>query len=332
MLGRAEVRLGKSGRRVLAAALAACVLAAAGCAGTSAHPPRALGPSAARALARGICGTVTSPPAYRHVIWIWLENHSYSQVIGDPARAPFLARLARQCGVATNYHNLTHPSLPNYVGATSGLPLAKLGRFDADCDPVPGCTTAAASIFGQGESWRAYEESMPSGCFRSDAGEYAVRHNPPPYFTGLAGCGRQDVPYPRLRADLRDGTLPAFSFVTPNLIDDMHDGTVSDGDAWLAANLPVILDSAEYRDRTTVVFITWDEGAGGSAGETCAANHADSSCRVAALVISPSTPAGTRSAAPFSHYSLLATTEELLGLPFLGEAAVSPTMTRAFRL
>jgi phosphatidylinositol-3-phosphatase len=332
MLGGAEVRLPMPGRRVLAAVLAACGLATAACAGPGAPPPRALSSSAARVLNRGICGTMTRPPAYRHVIWIWLENHSYGQVAGDPAQAPFLARLARQCGVATNYHNLTHPSLPNYVGATSGLPLARLGPFEGDCDPVPGCTTGAASIFGQGESWRAYEESMPSGCFRSDAGEYAVRHNPPPYFARLAGCARQDVPYSRLRADLRDGALAAFSFVTPNLIDDMHDGSVADGDEWLAANLPAILGSRQYRDRTTVVFITWDEGDGGSTGEDCAANLADSSCRVAALVISPSTPAGTRSAALFSHYSLLATTEELLGLPLLGDAATSPTMTRAFRL
>jgi hypothetical protein len=25
----------------------------------------------------------------------------------------------------------------------------------------------------------------------------------------------------------------AFSFITPNLIDDMHNGTIADGDTWL---------------------------------------------------------------------------------------------------
>jgi hypothetical protein len=49
-------------------------------------------------------------------------------------------------------------------------------------------------------------------------------------------------------------------------------------------------------------------------------------------VISPSTPVGSTSATLFNHYSLLATTEQLLGLPALGEAASAATMTAAFNL
>ena len=162
-------------------------------------------------------------------------------------------------------------------------------------------------------------------------GEYAVRHNPPPYFTKLRGCATFDVPYTRLASDLSAGKLPAFSFVTPNLIDDMHDGTVADGDNWLAANLPTILTSREYTSGSTAVFITWDEGEGGTATK-CATNKTDVGCHVATLVISPSTKPGTRSAKLFNHYSLLGTAEQLLGLPALGRAAAFPTMTSAFNL
>jgi hypothetical protein len=49
-------------------------------------------------------------------------------------------------------------------------------------------------------------------------------------------------------------------------------------------------------------------------------------------VVSPSTPAGAQSAALFNHYSLLATTERLLGLPLLGQAASASAMTSAFNL
>jgi hypothetical protein len=113
----------------------------------------------------------------------------------------------------------------------------------------------------------------------------------------------------------------------------MHDGTIAQGDAWLAANLPAILNSAPYQAGTTAVFITWDEGAGGYPVEDCDDTSAtDASCRVPTIVISPSTPAGVRSAAFFSHYSLLATAEQLLGLPKLGQAASSPAMTAAFHL
>jgi hypothetical protein len=267
---------------------------------------------------------------YKHVIWIWMENHSYNTIIGS-SQAPYINSLATACGLATNYHNVSHPSLPNYVSATSGLGYSAIAKFDGDCNPVPGCVTSAASIFGQGETWKAYEESMPSSCQKTNSGEYAVRHNPPPYFTKLRGCATFDVPYTRLASDLSAGKLPAFSFVTPNLIDDMHDGTVADGDNWLAANLPTILTSREYTSGSTAVFITWDEGEGGTATK-CATNKTDVGCHVATLVISPSTKPGTRSAKLFNHYSLLGTAEQLLGLPALGRAAAFPTMTSAFNL
>jgi hypothetical protein len=315
--------------RLLALAAAVPLLlgvpAAAASVAAPANTVAAAAPSASRP-----CGTLATPPAYTHVIWVWMENHSYSTIIGS-AQAPYINKLAAQCGLATNYHNISHPSLPNYVGATSGLGYAALQKFKPDCNPSAGCSTSAASIFGQGETWKAYEQSMPSNCDPVNAGEYAVRHNPPPYFSTLAGCSTFDVPYSQLAADLAAGSLPAFSFVTPNVIDDMHDGTIADGDHWLAANLPTILNSAEYRDGSTAVFLTWDEGEGGTA-QKCATNTTDVGCHVATIVISPSTKPGTRSGKLFNHYSLLGTAEQLLGLPKLGLASSFPTLTSAFHL
>jgi phosphatidylinositol-3-phosphatase len=284
------------------------------------------------AAATGPCGTLTTAPAYSHVIWIWMENHSFGDIIGNTAQAPYINSLASECGLATSYHNLSHPSLPNYVGATSGLSGSSIKTFDSDCSVSKKCSTSAPSIFGQGETWKAYEESMPSNCAPSDSGEYAVRHNPPPYYTTLSGCPTFDVPYSQLSSDLANNALPAFSFITPNLIDDMHDGTIADGDTWLSANLPVILNSPEYQSGSTVVFITWDEGTGGKNGEACATNTTDASCRVATIVVSPSTPAGSTSSTLFNHYSLLGTTEHLLGLPALGAASSAALMTSAFKL
>jgi phospholipase C len=311
--------------RLLALAAALPLLA-----GAPAAACAAAGPAVPTVAASGPCGRLATAPAYKHVIWIWMENHSYNAVIGS-AKAPYINSLAAGCGLATNYHNVTHPSLPNYVSATSGLGYSAIVKFDRDCNPVPGCVTPAASIFGQGETWKAYQESMPSNCLKKNSGEYAVRHNPPAYFTKLSGCATFDVPYTRLASDLSAGTLPAFSFVTPNLIDDMHDGTVADGDNWLAASLPAILTSPEYTSGSTAVFLTWDEGEGGTATE-CAINKTDVGCHIATIVISPSTRPGTRSATLFNHYSLLRTAEQLLGLPALGRAASFPTMTSAFHL
>lgn len=256
-------------------------------------------PAAASGTA-GPCGTLTAAPAYSHVVWIWMENHSYGDIIGSSA-APYINSLANECGLATNYHNLSHPSLPEYIGGTSGLALSSLKAFDSDCSVSKKCSTAAPSIFGQGETWKAYQESMPSNCDPSNSGEYAVRHDPPPYYSTLTGCATNDVPYTQLATDLANNALPAFSFITPNLIDDMHDGTIPQGDTWLANNVPTILNSTEYQGGTTAVFVTWDEGTGGKSGENCVTNTTDPSCHVATIVISPSTAAGSSSATLFNH-------------------------------
>jgi hypothetical protein len=172
---------------------------------------------------------------------------------------------------------------------------------------------------------------MPTNCDRKNAGEYAVRHNPPPYFTTLGECATKDVPYTQLAGDLAGGTLPAFSFVTPNLISDMHDGTIAQGDAWLASNLPAILNSSEYLAGRVAVVVTWDEGEKGTSSD-CATNTTDVGCHVATIVLSPSTAPGTQSSTLFNHYSLLASTEQLLGVPPLDEAAMANSMLAAFNL
>ena len=290
-----------------------------------------LGPavSTARPATSGPCGTApVSSTKYTHVLWIWMENHSYSQIIGS-RYAPYINGLAGKCGLATNYHNITHPSLPNYIAATSGL--SALKQFKTDCEPSATCSTNAPSIFGQVSSWKAYEESMPTNCDKTSAQKYAVKHNPPPYYSTLKGCSSYDVPYTLLAGDLAGGTLPAFSFVTPNMTDDMHNGTIAQGDQWLAANVPSILASSAYTSNSLVVVITWDEGAGGSTNQ-CATNTTDVGCHVATLVISPSTSPGTRSGNLFNHWSLLGTTETLLKVPMLANAASAGSMIPDFNL
>src|SRR5215472_12245549 len=42
------------------------------------------------AAATGPCGTLSTPPTYSHVIWIWMENHSSSDIIGNTTQAPYI--------------------------------------------------------------------------------------------------------------------------------------------------------------------------------------------------------------------------------------------------
>ena len=141
--------------------------------------------------------------APEHVFVIMMENHGTNQVIGNTADAPYITSLDQRYNVATNYHGVTHPSLPNYLSAISGdfqgiWDDCKAGAA-VTCAPeefVPGAgdATVGASLTpaqnasassrphvfsgknivdqleAKGRSWKAYMQSMPSIGFE---GEYA---------------------------------------------------------------------------------------------------------------------------------------------------------------
>lgn len=308
-------------RKLAVGAVLASVLLAAGIAGVTVAIHGFLG-GPKRGRLGNPCGARHVPPArYQHVVWIVMENKSYSDVMGS-ADAPYVNRLARKCGLAENFHGETHPSLPNYIAMTSG----DTQRITDDAGP-PSHPVSALSIFSQLGSWgwRALEESMPSNCARSDSDLYAPRHNPAVYFTKIGNaCARRDIPlaYP---IDLS----ARFTFVTPNTCHDMHAcptsrdqaSQVHTGDTWLSRTVPKILATRQYRAGSTAIFITWDE-------DSYSADQ-----RIPTLVISPSTRPGTKSRERFDHYSLLRTTEELLGIhTYLGAAASARSLRTPFHL
>jgi phospholipase C len=259
------------------------------------------------------------PGSWDHVIWVVMENHSYSEVIGN-ASAPYETSLAHQCATATAYHGVTHPSLPNYLAMTGGSTFGV-----TDDNPPSSHPISSASIFSQvsdsGRQWRSYEETMPSNCALSSSGNYAVKHNPAAYYTGIASdCARWDVPMGSttsgaFASDLANNTLPAFSFVTPDLCNDDHNCPVGTGDGWLSQWLPAIFASPAYQAGRTAVFVTFDE------------DDSSASNTVPFIAVAPSVTPGTMTALTFDHYSLLRTTEEMLGLPTtLGSAATATSM------
>jgi phospholipase C len=337
--------------RLLACVLVAGSLAGAQAATAAAAVPGA-GPSPVASAANPCGGLSGAPSRIHHVIVLFMENQPYNAIIGS-SQAPYINELAQRCGLATNYHNITHPSAPEYLTATSG----ELGGA-GDCPPVfldpswpPTCPDTNNNIFHQatvaGETWKNYEESMASNCFEGeDSSNYDINHNPAAYYTDLGGpsgapdslCSRFDVPMGTPQAgnfesDLRDGTLPNYSFLAPDLIHDTHDSTVAVGDSYLSELLPTIFNSSEYRSGSTVLFVAWDEGEGGSTND-CAYNTIDIGCHVAMVVASPYTRPGTRSDKLLNHYSLLKTSEQLLGLPLLGHATdpMVKSMAPAFHL
>jgi hypothetical protein len=252
------------------------------------------------------CGVDATAPSWQHVVWIVMENKDVAQIMGSPS-APYVNALGGACGSASEFFAEAHPSLPNYIAMTSG------GTQGITDDAAPSSHPLAIdSIFSQlgTGGWLALQESMPFNCDSGNAGLYAVKHNPVPYFTGVAGdCLTQDMPL----TDPPD-LSSRFTFITPNLCNDTHDCSVGAGDAWLAQWVPKLLATPQYRSGTTALFVTWDEDDGSA------------SQQIATIVVAPSVPTGTVDAARYDHYSLLRTTEEILGLPLLGQAQTSPSM------
>jgi hypothetical protein len=294
-------------RALIVSALLAAVSAVGGCGTASSRS------SSRHVAARSPCATATRPPAtYHHVVWIVMENQAYSSIVGSP-KAPYINWLRSRCASATRFFAERHPSLPNYIAMTSGSTHAITDDLGPSAHRLQG-----RSIFSQvgASGWRALQESMPSPCRLGDAGAYAVRHDPATYYTGLrAACRSRDVAL-RAAADVS----ARFTFVSPNLCHDMHDCSVGVGDSWLGRVLPRIFAGSTYRAGRTAIFLTWDED------DRSASNH------IATLVIAPSVRAGATSATRFDHYSMLRTTEQLLGLGYLGAASRASSMRRAFSL
>jgi phosphatidylinositol-3-phosphatase len=287
------------------------------------------------ALALGIPLSVTyqgtAQAASAPLIIVMMENHGYSQVIGN-AKMPYFNTVwnegKNKTGPVTDYlqmYAVSHPSLPNYLAIASGYTQRKSGT-----DGITAGQIAARSLWDQltaaGVSWKVFAEGMPSACFsgvtyNSSAtnGEYALKHNPATPFAPVytsAEC-RNVVPL----SALNTSALPAVSFVTPNLCDDDHGltsgnpftncvtgtpGLLTRGDAWLKSHLTA------WTKAGADVLITWDEGGGTVQGGG----------QIAALMTGPGVTAGQNSTL-FTHYSVLAGLEKKYGLARLGNAAAA---------
>ena len=295
--------------------LLACVAAAA-LAATSAGALAAPG----RALASSPCGHVSRPPSWRHIVVIAFENHSYKDILGRSAPRSYFKTLAANCGSAVDYRAVHFPrSLPNYLGATGGRTVTT-----ADCLPGEECQSTRANIFSQlgGRNWRMFSESQPAPCYRADTRLYVPRHAPALYYTRVprATCRADVVRLPARRIKLKR----KFTWVTPNLQHDMHDGTPAQASAWLQAFLGGphgVLHRAPYTRGHTAVFIWFD-----SASQTGSVKTP-----IPFIVISPSTPARLV-LRPLNHFSALRTWESMLRLPCVGAACFVKGLRIPFHL
>jgi hypothetical protein len=134
-------------------------------------------------------------PHFDHVFVIMMENHAFSQIIGN-VNAPFINQYAQSANLATNYFGIGHPSLTNYLetvgGSNFGItndnypdwhaanpapslnePLSGTGTDAATPaaiapinTEIPAAPYVAMTVADQlvehGLSWKTYQESLPA--------------------------------------------------------------------------------------------------------------------------------------------------------------------------
>ena len=228
-------------------------------------------------------GTIPAPD---HVIIVMEENHSYSEIIGN-SQAPYINSLATSGALFTNSYAVTHPSQPNYLELFSG---SNQGVTDDSCPHTFATKNEESELRKAGFTFRGYSEGLPGkGSATCTSGEYARKHVP---WTNFANDpGRFSLPFTGFPSDY--ARLPTVSWIIPDLLDDMHDGTIAEGDTWLKNNL---------------LIVTWDEDDGSEKN------------RVATIFVGPMVKTGQYNE-KITHDTVLRTIEAMYGLKSLGNSA-----------
>jgi phospholipase C len=287
------------------------------------------------------CDALTAAPAAAIAPWktgtvftIVMENHSRDEILGN-SQAPFINQIANQHAVAEGYHDpFVHPSEPNYFWMVAGQNFGVLDDADPGSHHLGATSHLADQIELAGLTWKAYQESMGAPCGLSSHGRYAAKHNPFAYFNDINGwdgtafhpeqrCNSHVVDYAQLDADIAGRALPSYVFITPNLDNDMHDGSISRGDRWLANELPRLMATDNYKNGG-VIFLMWDEGGGSPASDD-----------PPFIAISPMAAPGMRSQVDYDTSSYLKTVQNILGITALpcaeaGDRSAAQAMTDLF--
>lgn len=258
-------------------------------------------PLAALALLVASAPARAGAPAFKKVVLMVFENASYDEAMSQPT----LAQFAQSGALLTNYHAVAHPSQPNYVamtaGSTSGVTSDKTVNLDV--------RHLGDLLEAAGRSWRVYAQDYPGGCFLgAQSGSYVRKHVPFLSFKNVQNdstrCGNI-VDDSTFASDLRSGTLPDFSLFTPNLKNDGHDTGADYAASWFSSYFgPLLTDPAFTRD--TVLILVFDEDDKSEGNQVYAALYGAS--------IAP----GSTSGSAYTHYSVLRTIENGLGLGTLG--------------
>jgi len=295
----------------VAASMCLLVVALVGASVLSSHPvgPLTLPPG------ESVRGLAASGLNFDYILTIVMENKNLCDIYTHcGGTATYMTALADAYSISLqeNYCNV-NPSLPNYLCITGGTDFGCAG-YDGGPNSN-NCTNSAWNsvniidrILDAGFTFKAYMEDMPSNCYGSDSGDYAVRHNPFVYYNDIVSNStrcNQVIPAgtadSTLLTDLAStSTASNYMWFTPNNCNNMHSCNISTGDNYLSVLVPLILTSNVFLTQRAALLLTFDEGYGQP---------------IYTVWAGPVVKTAYTSSTAYSHYSVLSTIESNWNLP-----------------
>ena len=258
-------------------------------------------------------------PAPAHIVLVIDENQAYSSIIGSSS-APYINSLLNDSNTATftkMYANSSAASQPNYLYLFSGSDQGVTSNTIPSNTPFTSCNIGA-SLIGAGKTFSGYCEGLPSmGYLGTSSGNYDRKHNPISDWQGTltnnypASCNK---PYSAFPSNY--DSLPTFSFVVPNEVDNMHSSSIQNGDTWLKNNFANYI--AWAKTHNSLFIFTFDED-DGTAGE-----------HIALLFIGSMVKHGAYSET-ISFLDVLKTIEDIYKLPTCAGSSTATDITDVWK-
>lgn len=194
-----------------------------------------------------------------HIIFVWFENKNYNTII-DSSEAPYINSLIAKGTLFTNTYAVTHPSYPNYVDFFAGDPN---GVIDDKC--INSTTLITPNLYtnlnSAGKSFAWYSDGLPeTGSTVCNSGNYYEKHNPTTLFANVPGSANK--PFSSFPTDYSQ--LENVVCISPDINNDMHNGSVARGDKWLKTNLSALADWCATHNSIFVVYFDENDGAVGN--------------------------------------------------------------------
>lgn len=248
-------------------------------------------------------------PTINKLVMVIMENHALNQLQGN-TDAPYLNSLMQQGANFQNSFAIEHPSQPNYFDLFSG---SNQGVTD---DNYMGAIFNTPNLYtvlnAKGKTFGGYSEDMPSVGYTGDTyGEYASKHNPWSKFSNVPAS--VNMPLVGYFPTSNFSTLPDVSMVVPNLINDIHDGTISQGDIWLKNNIDPFVQWAKNNNSLLIITFDEDDDSGGNN-------------KIPTIFVGPMVKVGNVTTT-YNHYNVLRTIEDLYGTGYAGNSATASPIT-----